>query len=68
MSELDREPSELAKTSLGSVNGIARKYAAPSTASTLLVGDWSKIGPGIRSLDLGEILFIDESGKTRTLD
>ena len=64
MSELEREPSELAKVSLETVNATAKKYAAPSTASLVLVGDWSKIGPGLRSLDLGEILIIDEAGKT----
>ena len=62
MSELQREPEELQKASLESVNTAAQKYAKPSGASLLLVGDLSKIEPGIRELNLGEIVLLDPEG------
>ena len=48
---------------LEAVNAAAKKYALPSKASLLLVGDASKIESGVRSLNLGEIVFLDAEGK-----
>ena len=62
LTELQREPDELQKTSLDSVNAAAQKYARPSGASLLLVGDASKIESGIRELNLGEIVMLDAEG------
>ncbi|MFL6446597.1 MAG: M16 family metallopeptidase [Bryobacteraceae bacterium] len=62
-SELQREPAELIKVTLSSVNGVAEKYATPSKASLLLVGDTSKIESGIKSLNIGEIVTLDTEGK-----
>jgi len=61
--ELQRETTELNKVSLSAVNGVAEKYATPSKASLLLVGDSSKIEPGIRGLNIGEIVVLDPEGK-----
>jgi hypothetical protein len=61
--ELQREPDELQKASLDSVNAAARKYAAPSGATLLLVGDLSKIEPGVRELNLGEVVILDAEGR-----
>jgi zinc protease len=62
-SEMQREPAELDKVTLNAVNGVAEKYATPSKASLLLVGDTSKIESGVKSLNLGEIVTLDPEGK-----
>ena len=63
LSELQREPEETMKMTLEAVNAAAKKYAVPSKASLLLVGDASKIESGVRSLNLGEIVVLDAEGK-----
>ena len=63
MSELQREPDELAKATLTSVNASAEKYATPSRATLLLVGDLPKIEKGVRDLHLGEIVLLDTEGR-----
>jgi zinc protease len=65
MKELEREPAEFQRMTLDAVKSVAKKYVAPSRTSTLLVGDWSKIGPGVQSLDLGEIVMLDAEGRIR---
>jgi zinc protease len=62
-SELQREPDELQKATLDSVNAAARKYAAPTGATLLLVGDLSKIESGVRELNLGEAVILDAEGR-----
>jgi zinc protease len=61
--ELQREPDELQKATLDSVNAAARKYAAPRGATLLLVGDLSKIEAGVHELNLGEVVMLDAEGK-----
>ena len=61
-SELSKEPEETAKVTLAAVNEVAARYAVPSKASLLLVGDVAKIEPGIRELNLGEIVKLDAEG------
>jgi zinc protease len=61
--ELQRETTELSKVTLGAVNGVAEKYATPSKASILLVGDTSKMEPGVRGLNIGEIVVLDPEGR-----
>ncbi len=63
MSELQREPDELAKATLSSVNASAEKYATPSRATLLLVGDLPKIEKGVRDLNLGEVVLLDNEGQ-----
>jgi predicted Zn-dependent peptidase len=63
LTELQREPDELQKATPDSVNAAARKYAAPSGATLLLVGDLSKIEAGVRELNLGEVVILDAEGK-----
>ena len=65
MEELQREPAEFEKASLQEVNRAAQKYALPSAASHLLVGDVAKIEGGLRELNLGEIIFLDAEGKPK---
>jgi zinc protease len=62
-SELQRETAELTKVTLNAVNGVAEKYATPSKASLLLVGDTSKVESGVRGLNIGEIVTLDTEGK-----
>jgi zinc protease len=68
MSELQREPEELRQTSLQSVNAAIKKYARPENESLLLVGDLSKILPGLRGLNLGEIVILDINGNPTVRD
>jgi zinc protease len=63
MTELQSAADELQKTPLEAVNAAARKYAEPSGASLLLVGDLAKIEAGVRELNLGEIVKLDPEGK-----
>ncbi len=63
MSELQREPDELQKVTLDSVNSAAEKYANPSHAALLLVGDLSKIEAGVRSLNVGPVEVLDVEGR-----
>jgi zinc protease len=65
MSELQREPDELEKATLNSVNAVAQTYAKPSGATLLLVGDLS-IEAGVRELNLGEIVLLDVEGNPET--
>jgi zinc protease len=66
MTELQREPSELERATLGAVNTVAQKYSAPGGVTLLLVGDLAKIETGIRELNLGEIIVLDNEGKLVT--
>jgi zinc protease len=61
--ELQQEPEKLMSVPLSAVNAAAAKYAATSGATLLLVGDLSKIEPGIRKLNLGEIVIVDVEGR-----
>jgi len=44
------------------VTAAARTYAVPAKASLLLVGDAAKIEPGVRELNVGEIVRLDAEG------
>jgi zinc protease len=63
MSELQREPQEISKMTLDVVNAAATKYAVPSHATLLLVGDAAKIEEAVRSLNLGDVITLDVEGK-----
>ena len=63
MSELQREYDDTAKATLAETNAAAQKWARPEKASFVLVGDYSKIGPGLAELKLGEVVLIDTEGK-----
>jgi zinc protease len=62
-SELQQEPEKLMSVPLAAVNAAAAKYAQASGASLLLVGDVDKIEPGIRKLNLGEVVRLDVEGR-----
>jgi len=61
--ELQREYDATVKATLAQALEAARKYARPDAASLLLVGDRSKIEPGIRELQLGEVVVLDVEGR-----
>ncbi len=63
MTELQNEYDETAKATLADANAAAKKWAQPAKASFVLVGDYSKIGPGLKDLSLGEIVLLDTEGK-----
>jgi zinc protease len=62
MTEMQREPDELRRATLDSVNAAAQKYAKPSGATLLLVGDLSKIETGVRELNVGDVVLLDVEG------
>ena len=63
ISDLQREPEELERVDLASVNAVAEKYANPGHATLLLVGDAAKIEPGLHEANIGEIVHIDVEGR-----
>jgi len=63
LSELQREVDATSAATMAEVAQAAKKYVDPSRTSLLLVGDLSKIEPGIRSLNLGDIILLDVEGK-----
>ncbi|MGH6610455.1 MAG: M16 family metallopeptidase [Burkholderiaceae bacterium] len=63
MTELQRVTEETQRADLATVNQAARKYAVPGKATLLLIGDYAKIAPGLRELDLGKITVLDAEGK-----
>jgi zinc protease len=62
MSELEREPQEIEKTTLAQANAAARKYASAGFA-LLLVGDAAKTEAAVRELKLGEVVRLDVEGR-----
>jgi zinc protease len=64
--ELQREYDATTRASLAQALAAATKYAKPEAAALLLVGDRAKIEPGIRELQLGEIVVLDTEGKPLT--
>ncbi len=63
MTELQREYDDTVKATLAETNAAAQKWARPEKASFVLVGDYSKIGPGLGELKLGEVVLLDTEGK-----
>ena len=63
MSEMQREADETGRATMEAISAATRKYVDPSKSTLLLVGDLSKIEPGIRSLNLGEIVILDVEGR-----
>lgn len=63
MSEMQREADETGRATMEAISAATRKYVDPSRSTLLLVGDLSKIEPGIRSLNLGEIVVLDVEGR-----
>ncbi len=63
MEELQRISEGTAKTTLEETLAAAKKWADPSHASLLLVGDLGKIRPGVEQLKIGEIVVLDVEGK-----
>jgi zinc protease len=63
MSELQREPDVTGSATMEQVAAASKRYVAPDKLSLLLVGDLAKIEPGVRSLNLGEVVTLDVEGK-----
>jgi zinc protease len=66
MSDLQREPNEFAKATGITVNTVAQRYANVGKSMLLLVGDRLKIEDSVRGLNLGEVVVIDDEGRTVT--
>jgi zinc protease len=66
MSELQREVDVTGSATMDQVQAASKKYVAPDKLSLLLVGDLAKIEPGVRSLNLGEVVILDVEGKPVT--
>jgi zinc protease len=63
LTELQRVPDEMTRSTLNAVNAAAQKYAVPGKATLLVIGDRSKIEAGLRELNLGEIIILDREGR-----
>jgi zinc protease len=63
MTELQREHDATQAVTLPQVLAAAKKYVLPPSSSVLLVGDRTKIEPGLKALNLGEIVVLDVEGK-----
>ena len=66
MTELQREVDATGAATMADVTAASKKYVTPDKLSLLLVGDLAKIEPGVRSLNLGEIVVLDVEGKPVT--
>jgi len=66
MTELQREVDATGAATMADVMAASKKYVTPDKLSLLLVGDLAKIEPGVRSLNLGEIVVLDVEGKPVT--
>jgi zinc protease len=49
------------------VNAAAKKFVTPSQILWVVIGDRAKIEPGIRALNLGEIVQLDADGRPKGL-
>jgi zinc protease len=65
MTELQGVYDNLAKTTLDQARAAATKWAKPDQARLLLVGDWAKIGPGIKELGV-EVVMLDDEGRPKS--
>jgi zinc protease len=63
LTELQREVDATASAGLQDVLTASKQYVKPDMATLLLVGDYDEIEPGLRSLNLGEIVVLDQEGK-----
>jgi zinc protease len=63
MTELQREYDETAKAGLAATQAAAQKWAAPGKAAFVLVGDYAKIGQGLKEIALGEVVLLDSEGR-----
>lgn len=63
MTELQREVDATGAATMTQVAAASKKYVAADKLSLLLVGDLAKIEPGVRSLNLGEVVVLDVEGK-----
>jgi zinc protease len=64
MSELQGEYDEIAKTTPDQARAATTTWAKPDAARLLLVGDWAKIGPGLKELGV-EVVMLDDEGKPK---
>ena len=64
MTELRTEPEKVEQVTLTDANAAAKRYAVPGQVTYLLVGDRAKIESGVRSLGLGEVVVLDEEGRS----
>ncbi len=63
MTEMQQEVDLTGAATMADVVAASKKYVTPDKMSLLLVGDLAKIEPGVRSLNLGEIVVLDVEGK-----
>ena len=59
----NRYPARIEGLTLDQVRSAARTYLVPERMVWVVVGDREKIEPGIRGLDLGEVMVLDADGE-----
>lgn len=63
MDELAQETDGLGRATLPEVHEAARRYAAPSNSTLLLIGDRARIETPLRALKLGDVTIVDSEGR-----
>jgi len=58
----DQYPAKVEQINLNMVKQVAQKYVHPEKLVWVIVGDRSKITEPVKSLNIGEIQFIDSDG------
>ena len=56
-------PARIERLTLDQVRGAARTYLVPGRMVWVVIGDRKEIEPGIRGLDLGEVMVLDADGE-----
>jgi zinc protease len=62
MTDLQKDYDETGKVTRAAAQSAAEKYAKPDKAFFVLIGDRAKIEPGLRELNVGEIVVMDPEG------
>ena len=63
MTDLQKDYDETGRVTKAAAQAAAEKYAKPDKAFLLLVGDRAKIEPGVKELNVGEIVVLDPEGR-----
>jgi zinc protease len=63
MTDLQKDYDETGKVTRAAAQSAAETYAKPDKAFFVLIGDRAKIEPGLRELNVGEIVVMDPEGR-----
>jgi hypothetical protein len=66
MAQFKSDIDALQNVDLNAVNAAARRYALPSRAKLLLIGDLDKLGPQLKSAGIEHFELVDAEGRPVT--